>query len=1755
METSVAYTKVFEIIHSILNEWKKDTVAPRCMTCTSWLRLLAARHYYVMSTAIPAILLLIFCSTAGTFHLWPVITLIILSVLLFITMWVLSREAYFEQQELATCLETIVQRYSSFRDMWVVNPDHYTDIDNLLPLSSCPNIRCIRDGKQVGVPSTLLVEGDVIYLEAGDRCPADATLCSSTTLKEIEDLLRGKVIGNDRDTSRSRPISLHRSISAYARPKSAGQPNSTGQLSTTDRSSPNPTQSTAAGDGTLGSHGSDGSGVSGASGDVKEFRGLSQSFSVSSRPSRLPPMDEERATMVASPDMEMMLKLGDVVPATCVTNAPGGNLKVGVFIVQQSPLPEQLEEVKRLIAQRPPSWLESGLTFIAKHLTRSALVLLVLLSIVGGLFHRFGINVTIWQEEVFLTPSLAVIPLLPVAYPIMWILCCHFGSARLYAMVRGHRSGNGEEGMQDGKADASSLKSDASSDISVDGGWDEDLDEQEHEVFARNEVIWQRFVEIWQGHTSTLVRTTKSFAVFATLSVMAFVDKAGILAHPTQMPSEVLLFDQAQLEKRKQRAQERAVRNSKHSSLSELGIGGRGSKRASKTRSHSHQPVKHSTPVTPREKSKRTRSASSMALSECESVTDASVVQGQGQSLPHSDQLAPSQGTSTQLTESGETIPMADTSTSTATSAATADVKGSQSSQGGGSTVRTLLEAAEAPLSFDQSSSATDGARGKAGSKDKATSKQGLTVVHREAQPISISDALDFGGGGGDGDTETETETASMGTETETESGSDSDVFEEGEVSTQSASQAVACAGPGHVPAMSTMAKGSLESKQSAEKLTQESEQGVTRALEMLKGGSTTSKKSQSPSVDAIDVDVAGDAGSVGTQGLKSNCPSVGDDDEEVQRLSSIRSASGHQLQPQQPVTLDPDLDSEVIVSFNQRVSTLSDARLQCYFNQGEQRELLQETLKPLCSNIIINSHCMAKDHGTDFAAYIAAIDIEYKGQKVNHFQQSTTRNPTCPQICLCRLSRSVGFQADAFSRYRLLHRFVSFDPVGYQRDYLTMSRQESRAKELVNSEHIPIPHLMATLVQDTLTKQKQLMTSGSCPLILRCCDTYWNGKTLQPLTESMKQRVLEFQKQHQNSHSVYAFAYKPASGSTLSYPTFQTTFYKNQAEDTTQGGAANRLLKLAHEQSSVSDRIASMTEEDAKQAAKAAAARLRGISPDQTLGRTAGMPRSHSVAATYGLKGPLPPSPTASPTARNNGAQFGPRRTFSSHLRPIGQVQPVKRLHQGQVFLGAVAAKEFAMQGVHSTITELDEAGVRFVFFSQENESRTNAFGEELKLQTGWNCLISLSDDGYGDVYHVNNAKLPRGVNQIRQHLEEVDNVPLLVRLFSECSPSSCASMIQIMQENDQAVCCFVSSLNPNNYLSSAKSSVAIAIDPLRSFVCQWPAERIPASLSSLSPGTQKPVTLTPLSSEAFAADIHALPCSFRYSQFSDLKFPSLTQTSRRLSFNIAQSFLLFLNLSLALSLYLTLIHILALPPVTYGWQLVWFVVAVIPLLSMSLLFSPSEKGLLRLICSSTTFFGDTRRFCIYFFSRVLTTSMVGVVVFLLALNDVCKTVSDDCHPLLGPAIQTPIDNQTTVRYAWNHLGLYNSKGLVWCQNLAFGFLFLYFLILSMSFLHRTKPLRQYNPFRNRVWLYIGVGLFTLHIVFSVISVHSAAGGHESAKPKFSLQTWLVGCIWIPALAFISELVKRKELKREQNVQDWAKIDYDTRLGMWSPK
>ncbi|KAK0084269.1 hypothetical protein PV325_007343 [Microctonus aethiopoides] len=96
---------------------------------------------------------------------------------------------------------------------------------------------------------------------------------------------------------------------------------------------------------------------------------------------------------------------------------------------------------------------------------------------------------------------------------------------------------------------------------------------------------------------------------------------------------------------------------------------------------------------------------------------------------------------------------------------------------------------------------------------------------------------------------------------------------------------------------------------------------------------------------------------------------------------------------------------------------------------------------------------------------------------------------------------------------------------------------------------------------------------------------------------------------------------------------------------------------------------------------------------------------------------------------------------------------------------------------------------------------------------QEAWRSLSCLTDSTEQSApvnFDLSNrAKLPRGINQIRPHLESTDNVPLLVSLFTDCNTTVTREMLHIMQDYGEVVCVLGSSANAENMPIFMKADV----------------------------------------------------------------------------------------------------------------------------------------------------------------------------------------------------------------------------------------------------------------------------------------------------------------------------------------------------------
>ncbi|PVU92478.1 hypothetical protein BB561_003785 [Smittium simulii] len=165
--------------------------------------------------------------------------------------------------------------------------------------------------------------------------------------------------------------------------------------------------------------------------------------------------------------------------------------------------------------------------------------------------------------------------------------------------------------------------------------------------------------------------------------------------------------------------------------------------------------------------------------------------------------------------------------------------------------------------------------------------------------------------------------------------------------------------------------------------------------------------------------------------------------------------------------------------------------------------------------------------------------------------------------------------------------------------------------------------------------------------------------------------------------------------------------------------------------------------------------------------------------------------------------------------------------ISDNQIYLGMVTFCNEPKVDVCDVIEDLSLAGIRFVYFSESMGQQSKAFAERLGLETDWNtCILLSSKDnieneeesfdeidspalvqnefikevgGYYEDHEIK-ARLPRGIEEIKAHLKNVDDIPLQVSLFAECSSKTTSEMIQVFAEYGEIVCVIGSMLGYGN-------------------------------------------------------------------------------------------------------------------------------------------------------------------------------------------------------------------------------------------------------------------------------------------------------------------------------------------------------------------
>jgi len=126
------------------------------------------------------------------------------------------------------------------------------------------------------------------------------------------------------------------------------------------------------------------------------------------------------------------------------------------------------------------------------------------------------------------------------------------------------------------------------------------------------------------------------------------------------------------------------------------------------------------------------------------------------------------------------------------------------------------------------------------------------------------------------------------------------------------------------------------------------------------------------------------------------------------------------------------------------------------------------------------------------------------------------------------------------------------------------------------------------------------------------------------------------------------------------------------------------------------------------------------------------------------------------------------------------------------------------------------------------------------------------------------------------------------------------------------------------------------------------------------------------------------------------------------------------------------------------------------------------------------------------------------------------------------------------------------NAEKLLFIQQYTLFFLVLYFIIISASFVYRTKHIWVKNPFRNKTWVLVSITVLILQCIYGAIRLRFIV--------SFDLFDLILGVSYAWAILFaplvlaFNEVLRRQEIKMNIRAQKRARLDYGTKLGMNSP-
>ncbi|XP_045771740.1 transmembrane protein 94 isoform X3 [Maniola jurtina] len=836
--------------------------------------------------------------------------------------------------------------------------------------------------------------------------------------------------------------------------------------------------------------------------------------------------------------------------------------------------------------------------------------------------------------------------------------------------------------------------------------------------------------------------------------------------------------------------------------------------------------------------------------------------------------------------------------------------------------------------------------------------------------------------------------------------------------------------------------------------------------------------------------------------------------------------------------------------------------------------------LKPLGLAALLNTCAEAPRH--TYAHFCAHLTCEA------HYSEDLV--PVTNRRCLCELAKQIGFTDSVINSYNVQECLAVFRHL--QADTIRRETRFVRSLHLSTRVKVPLPHMLAVLVKEH-SNQLQMLTQGTADIILDSCVDYWNGSDLTPISPSDRKKIIDFYQRNSLTAYCTAFAYKPLTRGIssalaqqyLELPADSRSLYaphSNQWPDapalhfhstdsllfneitdddvsdadgyfdmqcnqvfigmvTMQYQAQSDMVELIERLERACIRFVHFSKEN----------ELRSRVFSEKMGLESGWNCHISLMSDRPGSGNISSSKALSMSAPGAINLVHTTVKFNDEIK---KTRHSLTTHQGlKLQRGSVATSQASTDSLlHDDAPDTAE--------SPPDACRSLS------------CLTDSTDHSAPLNFDMSNrAKLPRGIENIRPHIEQVDNVPLLVSLFTDCTANSVHRMIQIMQDYGEVVCVMGSAANCQNMEVFMQADASIAVEPLYPVLCQkMPPYQVPQpcigpidlarSLNSV------PCSLS-LKSK-WQTQPYANYCNTEMARAADVSLFALITMSRHFTmclWNTTQFWICsacFLSLIQVVSVMCFGVGALTVGGATWG-------ALVGAVLASALGFAPPPSALM-LRAATRPALSFSPRMALFIFWCYACKFLPSVVSILLlhglTLRSFCEQIADftnstSCWLIYPVNVGNSCvgSSQDLSLKSWQGWGDEFYDGLYLAQHITLALVTLHLIIISLSFVHRHSSIWQRRFWSNRVWSTRVVLLIIIQGIASGLLLRGTYGTCDAwgacalrYRPPGALCGAYAASLLLVFL--LNELIKWQEIKADARNQRRARLDFGTKLGMNSP-